>query len=206
MITQKSAKVKPMPRPVNFDRLNVLEQSMNLFWQNGYTNTSMQQLGEQMDMRPGSLYGAFRSKRQLFLAALDLYFERSSRLLAERLQLGDSPLGSIRNFFSLLIEDLADEHSIQGCLMINTATELAGQDEEIRLRLDTMFQSHEQQFFKVLQQAQKADELGSDKDPEALARFLLMGVRGIKVYSQTRTSRDRLENLVETLLTVVEDR
>lgn len=192
-----------MARPIQFDRLNVLEQSMQLFWVNGYTNTSMQRLGEQMDMRPGSLYGAFKNKRQLFFEALDLYFQRSSSLLRERLQAGPTSLGGIRNFFSLLIDDLLDEKSIKGCLMINTATELADQDDEIRQRLDQMFQSHEQQFCKVLRQAQADGELAADKEPEALARFLLMGVRGLKVYSQTRTSRDQLEGLVKTLLSVL---
>ena len=74
MITQKSVKVKPMPRPIQFNRPDALEQSMNLFWENGYTNTSLQQLGERMDMRPGSLYAAFKNKRQLFFETLDLYF------------------------------------------------------------------------------------------------------------------------------------
>ena len=192
-----------MSRPVKFNRPNVIEKSMRLFWENGYKNTSIKQLSQHMDMRPGSLYAAFKSKRQLFLQALELYFEQSSRQLTERLKLGDTPLTSIRAYFSKLIDDLMNKQSIKGCLMINTATELAEHDEEIKNRLDEMFSSHELQFYQLLQQAQSTGELASGKDAESLARFLLMGIRGIKVYSQTGTSRKHLEGLVDNLLIVL---
>ena len=192
-----------MVRPTQFNRPQALEQSMYLFWQNGYTNTSMQQLGERMDMRPGSLYAAFKNKRQLFFEALDLYFEQSSALLKKRLKAGHSPMQNIHHFFELLINDLVEEKAMKGCLMINTATELADQDEEIKLKLQKMFESHEQQFCEVLKQAQNSAQLAPDKDPEALARFLLMGVRGLKVYSQTNSSRKNLQEMVVTLLSTL---
>ena len=203
MITQKSAKVNPMSRPVQFNRPQALEQSMYLFWRNGYTNTSLQQLGEQMDMRPGSLYAAFKNKRQLFFETLELYFERSSKLFKQRLQSGDSSMQGINEFFELLIADLVNEKSIKGCLMINTATELADQDIEIKHKLEAMFESHEQQFYKALKLAQAEGELADDKDPQALARFLLMGVRGLKVYSQTDNSKAKLQSLADILLSTL---
>mgnify|MGYP000536623718 CR=1 FL=1 len=203
MITQKSVKVKSMARPIQFNRPLALKQSMYLFWENGYTNTSLQQLGERMDMRPGSLYAVFKNKRQLFFETLELYFERSSNLLKDRLQSGNTAMQSIHIFFESLIDDLVDEKTMKGCLMINTATELADQDDEIKHKLDIMFKSHERQFFKVLSQAQKEGDLAKNKDPKTLAMFLLMGVRGLKVYSQTDNSRNKLQTLVNTLLSTL---
>ena len=192
-----------MSRPLQFNRTQALEQSMNLFWENGYTNTSLQQLGERMDMRPGSLYAAFKNKRQLFFETLDLYFELSSDGLRQRLQTGDTARQGIENFFKLLVDDLVDENAMKGCLMINTATELADQDVEIKRKLDAMFQSHEEQFYKILTQARLEGELAKNSDPQALARFLLMGVRGLKVYSQTDNSREKIQGLVDTLLSII---
>ncbi len=176
---------------------------MNLFWENGYTNTSLQQLGERMDMRPGSLYSAFKNKRQLFFETLDLYFERSSNLLKQKLNSGTTAMQGIHYFFDALVSDLVDENSMKGCLMINTATELADQDDEIKRKLDVMFKSHEQQLYKALTQAQQDGDLDKNKDPETLATFLLMGVRGLKVYSQTDNSRKKLQGIVNTLLSTL---
>jgi TetR/AcrR family transcriptional regulator, transcriptional repressor for nem operon len=192
-----------MPRPAQFDRSRVLEQSMNLFWKNGYSNTSMQQLGEQMNMRPGSLYATFKSKRELFLQALDLYFEKSSALLMSRLKNDESALQGVHQYFSALIENVLDDSAIKGCLMINTATELASQDEEIRQRLQTMFDSHQHQFYLILLKAQQNGELAADKNAQSLAAFLLMGVRGIRLYSQTGVTREQLQSLVDNLLSIL---
>ena len=192
-----------MARPIQFDRAQALEKSMHLFWDRGYCNTSLQQLSAGMDMRPGSLYGAFRNKRALFLEALQLYFERSSKVFDERLNSQPSALEGLRYFFARLVDDLAQDDTGRGCLMINTAAELADQDEEIRALLDGMFARHEQKLFETLKQAQCEGDLAAEKDARALARFLLMTIRGLRVYSQTRHDRDEFQQLVDTALSTL---
>ena len=83
--------------------------------------------------------------------------------------------------------------------MINTATELANEedDEEIRNRLAKMFESHERQFQRALELAQEKGDISEDVDSKALARYLMMCVRGLRVYGQTRAYRPDLELLVE---------
>ncbi len=193
-----------MARPIQFKRDQALEKSMQLFWENGYCNTSLQQLGEAMNMRPGSLYAAFRNKRALFMEALELYFEHSSRVFDERLNSRPRALEGLQHFFARLVDDLAQDDSGRGCLMINTAAELADQDEEIRALLDSMFSRHEQKLFETLQQAQREGDLAANKDPQALAKFLLMTIRGLRVYSQTRHVRDEFQQLVDTALSTLE--
>ena len=192
-----------MARPSQFVRNEALEKSMYLFWDKGYCNTSLQQLSAGMDMRPGSLYATFKNKRTLFLEALQLYFERSSKAFNERLNSQLSAIASLHYFFAQLVDDLAKDDTGRGCLMINTATELADQDDEIRKILDDMFARHEQVFFATLQQAQYEGDLAAGKDPRALAQFLLMTVRGMRVYSQTRHSRAEFQQLADTALTTL---
>ncbi|WP_435685708.1 TetR/AcrR family transcriptional regulator [Sedimenticola selenatireducens] len=194
-----------MARPIEFDREAALEKSMRIFWRYGYASTSIQRLSDQLALHPGSLYGAFKNKRQLFMEALELYFERSSQSIRQALESGDSPLQGIRCFFGQLLDQIGDESSIKGCLMINTATELAEEteDEALARRLDEMFRSHERQFQHALVAAQASGELAKEKDPAALARFLLVGVRGLRLYGQTRPPRKELESVVEQLLSVL---
>ncbi|WP_428605466.1 TetR/AcrR family transcriptional regulator [Sedimenticola sp.] len=194
-----------MARPLEFDRETALEESMRIFWRYGYASTSIQRLSKQMCLHPGSLYGAFKSKRHLFIEALELYFQRSSQAIREALQEADSPLEGIRRFFYHLLDQIEDERAIKGCLMINTATELAEEagDEALARRLDEMFRSHEKQFEQALITAQANGELAKDKDPAALARYLLVGVRGLRIYGKARPSRAELEGVVDNLLAVL---
>lgn len=55
-----------MARPQAFDQQQVLQNAMELFWRQGYASTSVRDLTEATRLQPGSLYGAFKSKRQLF--------------------------------------------------------------------------------------------------------------------------------------------
>src|SRR6202011_688874 len=57
-----------------FDRDEVLDRAMAAFWTRGYEATSIDDLVQATGIGRGSLYGTFGDKRQLFLAALDHYW------------------------------------------------------------------------------------------------------------------------------------
>ena len=51
-----------------FDRHEVLDRAMAVFWKRGYEATSIQDLLEATGINRGSLYATFGNKQQLFLA------------------------------------------------------------------------------------------------------------------------------------------
>lgn len=58
-------------RPRNFDRSEVLQRAMWLFWERGYEAVSMSDLTTAMGIRSPSIYVAFGSKEALFREAVD---------------------------------------------------------------------------------------------------------------------------------------
>src|SRR5260370_36266445 len=70
----RKAATKRIPgRPREFDADAALEQAMRLFWLKGYLGTSVSDLTEALGISRASLYAAFGSKDELFLAALERY-------------------------------------------------------------------------------------------------------------------------------------
>ena len=65
-----------MARPREFDYDDVVEQAMYLFWRQGYQNTSIEDVESATGLTKGSLYKAFKNKRDLFEKCLDLYMVR----------------------------------------------------------------------------------------------------------------------------------
>ena len=57
-----------MGRPREFDQTQALEDAMQVFWAKGYDATSLCDLLESMGISRSSLYEAFGSKHELFLA------------------------------------------------------------------------------------------------------------------------------------------
>ena len=62
-----------MARPKEFDQDKALDKAMTLFWQKGYEATSIQDLVDHLGIGRRSLYDTFKSKHDLFIAALDRY-------------------------------------------------------------------------------------------------------------------------------------
>ena len=99
-----------MARYKEFDQDKALNKAMTLFWQKGYASTSIQDLVDHMGIGRRSLYDTFKSKHDLFLAALDRYrdiaYESTSRS-GERLV---SPKAAIQEIFDgIVAEAMADK-------------------------------------------------------------------------------------------------
>lgn len=193
-----------MARPIQYEREEVLKKAMEAFWDRGYCATSMTQLVEATELKPGSLYAAFKSKEGLFLAALDYYGERSTTRIGQALAALDSPLEGIRAYFRQLAQDTADPRTKHSCLLVNTVLELARQDEAVRDRVNLHFNAIEVQFRKALETAQAGGELSADKEPAALATFLMSNIWGLRVLEGTAAEQGRAQAIVNQLLKLLD--
>ena len=88
-----------MARPAQFERDDVLEKAMQVFWEQGYNATSMASLVDATSLKPGSIYAAFDSKEGLFLAALDHYAQQSVARIKRALAGADTPFRAYATFF-----------------------------------------------------------------------------------------------------------
>ncbi|MFZ3076621.1 MAG: helix-turn-helix domain-containing protein, partial [Psychrobacter glacincola] len=55
-----------MSRTTLYNRHEALERAIQLFWQKGFHATSLKDIEQALDMRPGSIYAAFGNKDGLF--------------------------------------------------------------------------------------------------------------------------------------------
>ena len=126
-----------MARSKEFDVNQVLRKAMELFWQQGYEKTSMQELVDYMGIHRRSIYDTFGDKRTLFLSALSHYDELITSQTKKRV---DSKLlvkQGIREVFNTVI--YPNFNLPKGCLTVNAAIELSLIDEEIGAKIAGMF-------------------------------------------------------------------
>ena len=192
-----------MARPAEFDRSRVLRRAMQIFWRKGYNATSMKDLINVTGLQPGSLYGAFGSKRSLFLESLEVYYQLNLAGLNKRLVGDRSPIERIRAAFERIIEQSVEDTHNKGCMMVNTSLEMPVEDEEIKRRLGEMFKSIENKLEDVIREAQALNQISKDKDPKALAHTLLLGMHGLRVSCKTQTKPKTLYKSVDSLLSVL---
>jgi len=193
-----------MARPTNFDRSDVLQQAIQLFWVQGYSNTSIKNLVAVTGLQPGSLYAAFGDKRGLFLAALDMYFETMKHDLFAALHNDKPPIERLTDFFNQLVQESYCDPERKGCLLINTLSEIPVNDVEINTRLQAMFSEVEQELKQLLIEAKTLGHISEHQDPETLAKFLVTGIFGLRLFNKTQPDSDSLQAIVRHLLTSIQ--
>jgi len=87
-----------MKRAAPYDRDDALNAAMSLFWRRGYHATSLKDLEATLAMKPGSIYAAFSSKENLYLLALERYFETVRDQFRGYMAQAASPLGGLAAF------------------------------------------------------------------------------------------------------------
>lgn len=190
-----------MPRSKQFEPEQALSSAMSAFWRHGYDATSMEDLMDCMGIGRASIYNAFGNKRALFLSALERYVSNGGALQGVRLP--DSPRLAIVTAFRTIVERAVTGESCDGCLVVNTALELAPHDDEIAQIVNGIFVQQEALFRTYLEQAMACGEVPQTLDPSRTAQTLLALSIAVLVLARSRPDEPLLrsiEHQVQALL------
>ena len=186
-----------MARPRQFDPDEVIDRSMHEFWQRGYRDTSVDDLVQATGVQPGSLYNAFPGgKRSLFLETLHRY---SKLVVPEKLGALERPgagLPELRAYFDGLIRDLGTPDGRIGCLMVNSAVELAAEDSDVGELVRGHMARLERHAERALRNAKRRGEVPAHVKPRAKAIQLMATGMGLMVVGKTNPGRRVLETIV----------
>jgi TetR/AcrR family transcriptional repressor of nem operon len=185
-------------RTKEFEPLAALDAATELFWRKGYEAASMRELLDAMDIGRGSFYDTFGDKHTLFLSALDRFQEVRTSWVEEVL-LGDG-LGGIE---AVLRESLLGLYQFQprrGCLLANSAVELAPHDPEVAAKVSDYIRLTGDAFEGALERARDRGEIHPDSDPRALASFLVTTLHGLRLLARAGAEREILEDAVRVAL------
>jgi len=159
-----------MGRPREFDETEALEAAMGCFWRDGYEATSVRDLAACMGITSASLYNTFSDKRALFRQALHRYIERSTHERIHRLESTLPPKEAARAFVNEIVERSLDDQDRRGCLLVNSALEIALHDAERGAELVARLSDIEMFFRRVIAAAQANGSVPPSRNFADLAR------------------------------------
>lgn len=188
-----------MARPREFDEATVLEAAMNCFWAQGYELTSVRELAKRMGITGASLYNAFGDKRSLYRQVLGHYLEQTVRERVARLE-RLLPFPAIRTFFDEIVERSVTDKQRRGCMLVNSALELAPYDPEFQKLVAQEMIFIEAFFRRCIEAGQKDGTISAIRPAAELAKLLLSVLLGIRVLARTRPQRAVLEDAAKGVL------
>ena len=161
-----------MPRSREFDPQEALNKAMHQFWAKGYHDTSVRDLVACTGVNYYGLYAEFESKHGLFLAALDRYRDTVTAEIIAELECPGPVVPRIRRAFEHLLGRMKTPGGRVGCMIANTAVELAPYDPDAAAKVRSHMKLLTGAFSSALCRAHDAGELPPDADVGALAEFL----------------------------------
>lgn len=187
-----------MARPKAFDTDAALVRAMELFWEQGYAATSMEQLVAAMGISRQSLYDTFGDKHRLFLAAMDSYCTMLDDAMLSPLRTPDAGLQALHDAGLAIIDFLVRYPKRRACLMANTTLELAPHDAEIAMKVRAHMDNMAAAFRHALVNARARGEIADSADVDALAKYLVGMAHGLMVMAKSGADRETLTGIMAT--------
>lgn len=201
---QSSVPKRKRGRPRAYDPPLALRAITEVFWKRGYSGTSLDDLSAAAGMNRPSLYAAFGDKRELYLAALDRYWENGYRAM-EAVFEKDLPLREIliELYDRALAMYFPKESRPRGCFAIGTASAESVEDPKIRAALAEGLHRLDQKFESRIRAAQERGQLSAVADPVTLGMLASATLHTIAVRARAGVNQEDLRELARRAVDVI---
>ena len=189
-----------MPRRKEFDREEVLIKAMTVFRDKGYEATSMQDLVRRMGINRFSLYQTFKSKHDLFVEALQAYYENVALPFFARLRDSDQGLRVLETTLMEMVSRIQTGQSPNGCLLCNTMAERgAKKDKRTASILARYLNRVENDFRAALVRAKALREISGDANVRERAKVLVAYSTGLLSLAKVLNEREMRASVQATM-------
>ncbi|MEO0980376.1 MAG: TetR/AcrR family transcriptional regulator [Pseudomonadota bacterium] len=191
-----------MARPRSYDSETLALRTLTAFWQGGYHATSMDDLVRATGVSRHGIYKEFGGKKDMFLSSFELYQKLVVSPAFEQVEQKDATLEDIAAYFERQIS-LAEENGLPGpgCLVANSATEVAPHDADVARKVDAHSTRLRRGFASAIRNS--ADGI-SPRRSRQLAETMLVFATGLWAMSRVTSDARDLRRAVTTFLDMVE--
>ena len=184
-----------MARPREFDEEAALTAAIGCFWARGYEATSTRDLADAMGIAGKSLYNAFGDKQGLFRQALERYLQGFD-VRVSQFEGRMPPRQAIRAFFDEIVEQTLRDPDWKGCMLVNSALEVAPHHPDLRQVVAEGLAKVEAFFRRCVAAGQQSGTIPAVQTADDLARHLLAVLLGLRVLARSGPERGLLEGLL----------
>lgn len=180
-----------------------LDQAMELFWQKGYFDTSVEDLAARTGLNRAAIYAEYGSKKSLFEALLRRYRAQVTAQRLAPLQAEDAGLEQLEQFFRQFRYLGARGESRLGCLMCLTAAEVSPHVPSVARIVTSYLDQLGRLFRKALINARKRGEVRPRTDAARMANYLTGAVLGLMALVRSPAPRAAIPHYVDGVLSLL---
>ncbi len=189
-------------RPTIHQDNELIQKAQAVFWEKGYSATSLTDLSTATGAGAGSLYNTFKGgKKELFKAALQQRRE-DFNTFRRKLEGAEQPLELIKEFFRSIANE--DKHAHQrGCIVASTVVEMSFVDVELKEEAVKILKETEQMYTHFIEAEQKKGKLKTKLPAAVLGKYLITCWCGINTLRRMYPGKKVLAEQIELHLQLI---
>ncbi len=188
-----------MAKAAKFDRQEVINKATNLYWKKGFYATSMRNLQDEIDMRPGSIYAAFGSKDGLFKEALRNYTNMAIAQLKQLKTDHNSPIEALKAFVKIQVLNSQQDSPNGMCMLAKTIGELTEDNQELIDATKEHMGEITREFITLIKESQALGEIDNQKSAEDLAIHIQIQIAGLRTFAKINNDKKLLAAKIEEM-------
>lgn len=190
-------------RPLQFNPDTALNAAVDLFWEKGYSASSLQDILQATRLSKSSLYQTFGNKHKLFEMSVNQYKQNTLSDLQQMLEQSSSGFEFISQLFFNVTKEIRGKNAQRGCLIMNTASEFSQSDPVIAKLVKQAKAAFTDMFEQAIKQAQVEKDIPADKDPKVLAAYLVSSLSGLKTVVKAGADSKEVNSIIEVALSAL---
>jgi len=193
-----------MARHRKFDKKKVLENATSIFWKQGFSDTSIQDLVDHTGINRASLYDSFQDKHDLFESCFLEYRDKVFAFTRDVF----SKQGTIKEGFEILFKEITEglyaDKEKKGCLICNSYTELLPPKKHRDYYF--IYQTKDLWIDILISYLEKAIEnkeiIKQDINTKEISHSIYGSLLGVTILSKTNTNIKELEGNLKIHLSI----
>lgn len=183
-------------RPLEYDREEVLEIAMHLFWHRGFERTSLKDILDATKISKSSFYYAFGGKDELYEECLNRYCDMQMEYLLTNLEQAATGRVFIESILKEIEATSRSKEPHKGCFLMNTASEFAGRDHIVFTLVSRATLQFVDVFQRAIKRGQEEGVISKQKAAGALAFYLISSIAGLRTMIKADAAPESIDKIV----------
>lgn len=182
-----------MPKVKSFNQDKAILSAQKLFWEKGYSATSINDLVTGLKISRSSIYDTYTDKYNLYLDTLRVYAVSKLNKFADDIKQASKPIEVIES----LIKNINTSGKTKGCYIVQANAEFGNSDIEISKITSEYQQAYEKLILKALEAAKDKRQISKKVDSKEASKFMYAIQTSLNLYARAGRSS---KGLAETAL------
>ncbi|TGD59534.1 TetR/AcrR family transcriptional regulator [Flavobacterium humi] len=183
----------------------IIEKTAPIFNTKGYAGTSINDITEATKLTKGSVYGNFKNKDEVAVAAFQYNLSKVRKLIADEIAQKESYRDKLKCIPKLYLDFLTDKFPVGGCPIMNTATEADDTHPELRKHAKDAILAWNENLAALINKGKEAHEFKPETNAAEKALLIITLIEGTVMLVKLTGLTSYLKTSMNSIMELIDD-